>query len=163
MKITVPRDENGLLPDQFGKFAQGGPENAVSFPIEVKGIPAGTQSLAITLIDYDAVPVSGFPWIHWLAANLPLGNIPENLDHSNVVYSKGTNSLYSVYKSDNPELTRKYVGPRPPDKIHYYELTVFAVDTKLDLQDGFFLNEFRNQINNHILDAATVNLPYRSE
>ncbi|WP_252904380.1 hypothetical protein [Secundilactobacillus silagei] len=28
--------------------------------------------MAISLIDYDAVPRTGFPFIHWLAANIPV-------------------------------------------------------------------------------------------
>lgn len=160
MKINIPKDENGLLPDKYGKFAPDNQE--VSFPIEVKGIPAGAQYLAIAFIDYDAVPVGGFPFIHWVAANLPLGNIPEDIDNSNLNYAHGANSMYSRNKDVTDPVTLKYIGPKPPDKTHNYELTVFAIDSKLDLSDGFFYNDFRYAIDGHILDAVTVLLPSRA-
>ncbi len=74
MKITVPTT-NGYLADRFGKYAapadqhQGTPTR--SFPITIEEAPAGTQTFALQLIDFDAVPVSGFPWIHWVAVNIP--------------------------------------------------------------------------------------------
>jgi Phospholipid-binding protein len=38
----------------------------------LQDIPAQTAALAVSLIDYDAVPRTGFPFIHWLAANIPV-------------------------------------------------------------------------------------------
>ena len=70
MRIFVELD-NGLLPDRFGKHApeayqlDGHPVR--SFPIEIADVPEGARSLALTFLDYDAVPVGGFCWIHWLA------------------------------------------------------------------------------------------------
>ena len=69
MRISVGLD-NGLLPDRFGKHApeayqlDGHPVR--SFPIEIADVPEGARSLALTFLDYDAVPVGGFCWIHWL-------------------------------------------------------------------------------------------------
>lgn len=83
MKLKVTLDHNGFIPDQYAKFA---PDNyrydgmpTVNFPVIITDIPKNAQSLSVSLIDYDAVPVGGFPWIHWLAANLPVTNIPEHL------------------------------------------------------------------------------------
>ncbi len=86
MKVTVPTIK-GYLADQYGKYAEpadmhkGTPTR--SFPIEISDAPAGTQTFALQLIDFDAVPVSGFPWIHWTAANIPKGTtlIPDNASH----------------------------------------------------------------------------------
>lgn len=168
MKIDVKLD-NGLIPDIYAKYA---PDNyrtndmpTVNFPIEVTNIPEGTQSLSVSLIDYDAVPVCGFPWIHWLAANLPVTNIPENL-HGSHYGTSGTNSTWhDVQKSGKPadsNINQSYIGPMPPDKTHNYTLTVFALDTKLDLQNGFFLNELRSKSMTHVLDIAILELPARA-
>ena len=52
MKIAIPLDENGMLPDRFGKYSS--PElrrdgnNICSFPIEVSGVPEGARSLALS-------------------------------------------------------------------------------------------------------------------
>ena len=74
MKIAIPLDEKGMLPDRFGKYSS--PElrrdgnNICSFPIEVSGVPEGAKSLALSLVDYDSVPVCGFAWIHFFACLL---------------------------------------------------------------------------------------------
>ena len=52
MKIAIPLDEKGMLPDRFGKYSS--PElrrdgnNICSFPIEVSGVPEGAKSLALS-------------------------------------------------------------------------------------------------------------------
>ncbi len=72
----------GMLPDLYGKFA---PEDAmidghpsVSFPIDISDVPENAVSLALAFVDFDAVPVGGFCWIHWLACNIDpaVGHIP---------------------------------------------------------------------------------------
>lgn len=93
MQLTVPL-ENGLIPDKYAKFAPAKYRTqdmpTTNFPITIMDIPDGTQSLSISLIDYDAIPVGGFPWIHWLAANVPVGNVPEDLRATGQAVS-GTN------------------------------------------------------------------------
>ncbi|KAA8434446.1 YbhB/YbcL family Raf kinase inhibitor-like protein [Weissella paramesenteroides] len=166
MKIHVSLDDNHFLPDKYAKFAPA--ENRLddtpttNFPIKVTDIPTGTRSLAVVFVDYDSVPVAGFVWIHWLAANLPVADIPENIAHSDISYVPGTNSKYAQYHQDNLALTQGYVGPMPPDKTHDYTLKVFALDDQLDLTPGYFLNDFRRAINGHVLADASLDLPARS-
>lgn len=161
--------ENGFIPDNYTKFA---PNNyrtndmpTVNFPVTITDIPEGTQSLSVSLIDYDAVPVTGFPWIHWLAANLPVSNIPENLRATKQGIS-GTNSTWHMVQKanepENPDINQAYIGPMPPDQPHNYTLSVFALDTKLDIADGFFLNELRTKSNGHVLAMAISELPARN-
>lgn len=165
MQISVPL-EKGFLPDRFGKHASladtyaGYPKR--SFPITITDAPANTQSFAVWLIDYDAVPVSGFPWIHWNIANLP-GNtteIPENVERTQAMpltRGRNANAGHFVNASD-PLITTGYVGPQPPNADHAYTLTVFALDTKLDLKPGFWLNEARHAMAGHILAETNLDL-----
>ncbi len=51
-----------------------------------------------------------------------------------------------------------YVGPTPPDKDHQYELTVYALDHSLNLKNGFYLNEFLKEVNQHKIDQTSINL-----
>ncbi len=51
----------------------------------------------------------------------------------------------------------------PPDKTHYYTLTVYALDTKLDLKDGYWLNDFLRKMEGHIVDSATISVPSRAQ
>lgn len=74
---------NGYLFDRYGKFApadqkiEGKPSR--SFPIFVSDVPKDAKALAVYFHDYDSVPVCGFTWIHWLAANLPVKDIPADI------------------------------------------------------------------------------------
>ena len=56
----------------------------------------------------------------------------------------------------------RYCGPQPPDKTHVYTLTVYALDCKLGLSEGYYLNEFRRAIEGHVLAKSVVELPSRA-
>ena len=46
-------------------------------------IPKEARYLSRELIDYDTIPLIGFPFIHWLAANVPVTNeIPEDFSRT---------------------------------------------------------------------------------
>ena len=53
-----------------------------------------------------------------------------------------------------------YGGMCPPDATHLYELHVFALDTKLQLENGFYLNELYKQMDGHILEQCTIKGTY---
>lgn len=96
MKINVALS-NGYLPDRFGKYAPATDKlhdlPIRSFPIEISGLPTDTAALALTLIDYDAVPVAGFPWIHWIATDIAVTDlIPENASALETEMTQGKNS-----------------------------------------------------------------------
>ncbi|GAY73413.1 YbhB/YbcL family Raf kinase inhibitor-like protein [Lentilactobacillus kosonis] len=167
MKISVPL-ENGLLPDKYGKYATEQLDDTpiISFPISIQDAPISAKTFALLLIDWDAVPVSGFAWIHWVAANID-GNvtqIPENNSQSLVVpMIQGRNSTAgSIVGNQNPDTAWRYNGPQPPDAIHNYQLHVYALDSVLDLSDGFWLNELQSKMANHIIEESMVNVPSRN-
>ena len=170
MKISVPL-ENGMLADKYGKHApaayqlEGHP--TVSFPLTIADVPANTKSLALTFLDWDAIPVSGFCWIHWLACNFPADTtlIPENASASGAVPCvQGSNSDWSPLAGSwtDPRIIHRYAGPYPPDKDHVYTLTVYALDTELDLEEGYFLNEFRRAVRGHVIEEVVLDLPSRA-
>ena len=74
MDIKVTLDERGFLPDRYAKHTDRAHLHAgvptCSFPFEVTDVPAGTASLALTIVDFDAIPVCGFPWVHWCACGI---------------------------------------------------------------------------------------------
>lgn len=170
MRISVEL-ENGLLPDRFGKYAaeeyqlEGHPVR--SFPIAIEDVPPEAKSLALTFLDWDAIPVGGFCWIHWIACNFPpdTRSIPENASATGAVPCvQGSNSDFSPFGGGhvNPDVIHRYVGPQPPDKTHEYTLTVYALDRELDFAEGYYLNEFRRAIRGHVLAEASVELPSRA-
>lgn len=116
MKVSVAL-EAGLLPDRFGKFApdtdrlEGFPVR--SFPIEIADVPKDAASLAVVFIDFDAIPVGGFCWIHWLACNFAPTTtlIPENASATEAIPCvQGANSNWSpmAHGSANPQVFNRY-------------------------------------------------------
>ncbi|MDO4903235.1 MAG: YbhB/YbcL family Raf kinase inhibitor-like protein [Limosilactobacillus sp.] len=168
MQITVPL-ENGRLADEYGKYA---PSDAMladhpvkSFPIKITDAPEGTKSFALVFIDFDSTPVCGFTWIHWLAANIPadMTDIPANASRELADrFIQGNNSNAGRFVNGDSRITQGYVGPQPPDKDHDYTLTVYALDSELDLQPGYWLNEFLKSAHGHILAKSKVKLPSRA-
>ncbi|QAA32308.1 YbhB/YbcL family Raf kinase inhibitor-like protein [Clostridium manihotivorum] len=165
MKINV-ETKSGYLPAKYSKFAEieyqykGIP--CVSFPIEIKDISKEVKSIAITFVDHDAIPVCGFTWIHWLACNIPstIDTIPENISIHNILnIVQGKNSYASpLIGETDPNIKNRYVGPTPPDKDHEYSLKVYGLDKVLDLNEGYFMNEFLKAIRGHVIESAELNI-----
>lgn len=170
MNISIPLN-NGMLPDKYGKYApaecQLDDHPIVSFPIAIEDVPEHTKSLALTFLDWDAIPVGGFCWIHWIACNFPadIALIPENASASGeIACVQGSNSDWSPLAGGHtdPRIIHRYAGPYPPDKDHVYTLSVYALDTVLDLQEGYYLNEFYRAIEGHVLEEVAVEMLSRA-
>ncbi len=165
MQIEVPLDK-GFLPAKYGAKAsaefQLDDHPIVSFPINIQDAPVGTQTFALSLIDFDTVPVCGFAWIHWLACNIPveLNHLPEDASQTLHNFIQGNNSAAGSLVHGPEEICHCYLGPRPPEGVHNYTLTVYALDTELPLKNGYWLNEFRETIKEHVLAKAKIDLPY---
>ncbi|MFD1417405.1 YbhB/YbcL family Raf kinase inhibitor-like protein [Companilactobacillus keshanensis] len=167
MKINVALVD-GLLPDKYGKYAEketiknGKP--LISFPINLEDIPQNAKSLALTFTDPDSIPVCGFEWIHWTAANIPLVKaIPENYSQTaseSVIQGKNSSASPLLDRIDKHAVG--YNGPFPPDKTHDYILKVYALDTELNLSTGFWMNELLHSMENHIIQSSEITLPSRA-
>ncbi|AXQ78594.1 YbhB/YbcL family Raf kinase inhibitor-like protein [Streptococcus chenjunshii] len=158
MKI-ITEFVNHVLPDHYSKHTDelvlG--NAVVSFPFEVQDVPDGAKTLAWTFVDYDSIPVCGFAYIHWCAANVPANKTSIEADFSrlDVQHLHGKNSLVSKFLStDFSAIENGYIGPYPPDKDHSYTLTVYALDGALDLENGFYMNELLHAIEGHVLAEA---------
>lgn len=168
MDITIPL-EGGYLPDRFGKFSDESLRkdgNSIhSFPFSIEGVPENAVSLAWAFIDYDSTPVCGFTWIHWIACGAPASykDVPEGASHSgDAPFIQGSNSCVSRAAETSEDVIRGYIGPCPPDKDHRYTLMVYALDTDLGLEEGFYFNELHWAIQGHILASAEVNVMSRA-
>ena len=169
MKVKVEFNDQGYLPDKYTKHTSASlrvdGKPAVSFPFEVDDLPKGTKTLALYMKDFDSVPVCGFVWIHWLAANIDASHtsIPENMrlkPQFDLVQGRNSNASKFLSREIGPKIG--YTGPQPPVGVHDYTLTVYALDTKLDLSEGYWLNEFLKKADNHILEKQNINLPVHS-
>lgn len=167
MKITSSGIVNGVIADQYGKYGQQHNENGVpsySLPLEITEAPEGTHSFALFLEDKDACPVSGgFSWVHWVAANITRTSLEENASQTATDFVQGLNSWVSIQGGQqSKELSACYGGMAPPNEPHTYELHVYALDTLLDLKDGFWFHEMFRQMEGHVLDQATLKGVYRN-
>ncbi|AAU37983.1 MULTISPECIES: YbhB/YbcL family Raf kinase inhibitor-like protein [Basfia] len=159
MKVTSSAIKNGAFEDKYGKRGSQFTPNGMpsySIPFEITGAPEGTKSFAVVLEDKDAVTASGFVWIHWLIANLERTSVLENESQTATDFIQGANSWSSVLAKLDITEASAYGGMAPPNCLHRYELFVYALDTKLDLQPGFKFNELHFAMQGHILAKAEI-------
>lgn len=160
MKVSSTGITNGIIADKYGKR---GPVNAsgmpiYSLPLKIENVPKGTVSFAIVLEDKDAFgPSGGFSWIHWTAANITRNELQENESQSAKDFVQGVNSWTSIQGGkQSAALSSFYGGMAPPDAPHVYEIHVFALDTALELENGFLMNELYKKMKGHILAQYTL-------
>lgn len=166
MHITSSGIKNGYFLDCYGGHGQSFNENAVptySIPFRIEQAPNETESFVVVLYDIDAYEVTrGFPWIHWVVANLTREEILENESQTATDFIQGVNSWHSPLKANQSrELSSFYGGMTPPNSDHVYTLQVWALDTILTLENGFYLNQLSTKMKNHILDSAILEGSYR--
>lgn len=161
MIVTSTGIKNGIIDTKYGKHGETFNENGMptySLPFEIKDAPKDTVSYAIILEDKDAYPVSGgFSWIHWTAANIMRTHIKENESQTATDFVQGVNSWTSMQGGNqSKELSSFYGGMAPPDAPHLYELHVYALDTKLEIERGFYMNDLYKKMDGHILAQYTL-------
>lgn len=108
-----------------------------------ENLPAGTQSIAIVVLDR-----SGGNWVHWIHANIP-ADVTEA--------ARGEwGTLPGVQGRNQATLEAGYFGPCPPSGVHRYEHAVWALDTFLELEEGFSLTDLRIAAQDHTLGTAAI-------
>ena len=163
MQVHTSAIENGVFHDRFGKRGSDFSPNGMpsrSIPFSISDAPAGTQSYAVVLDDKDAVTAAGFVWIHWLIADLTATSVPENDSIAAQGYTQGANSWASVLGELSIVEASAYGGMAPPNCPHRYDLTVYALDTQLNLPQGFRYNDLHYAMQGHILATASVTGTY---
>ena len=150
IEVTSPAFTNGSpIPKDY--TADG---KDISPPLEWKGAPGGTKSLALICDDPDA-PRGVF--VHWIIFNIAADKkgLPENVPKSEVLeggMKQGTNSSDKV----------GYNGPAPPKgPAHRYFFKVYALDTALDLAQGTRKQQLVDAMQGHILAQGQVMGTYK--
>ena len=151
--ITSPSfNEGEEIPKKFGyKFENKNPE------IDFENVPKDAKSLALIMDDPDAMGAVGKVWVHWLVCNWN----PTKLD----IDEGFRREMYKILmakkdiglaegKTDFGKIG--YGGPAPPDKRHTYIFKAYALDTALDLKEGFSKQELEDAMKGHILAEAKL-------
>ena len=116
----------------------------ISPPLSWSGVPNGTRSLAVTVIDPDA-PVKTF--VHWLIFDLPASatGLPEAVPPGKVL-PDGSRQGRNDFNIDG------YGGPCPPlGPAHHYHFTVYALSATVALSGGVRQPAFEDAIQGHVL------------
>lgn len=139
MKLKSSAFENNTMIPQ--KYTCDG-EN-ISPPLQIEGVPEGTQSLVLIVDDPDA-PMGD--WVHWLVWNIKAdtkeiaeGQVPEGS-------FQGTNDFGRL----------DYGGPCPPSGTHRYFFKLYALDTTVNLAEGARKKDLESAIEGHVLEQTSL-------
>ena len=149
MTVSSSNIFEGEIWPQHGMYGaqMDGDVPTLSFPLSIKYAPEETVCYAIKMTYPDSVPICGYEWYHWTAANVKDAELPENAS---------INLASEMIQGINDFGTIGYGGPTPPDKPHTYVITVYALDSFVELEDGFTKEEFAGAIEGHILAEASM-------
>jgi hypothetical protein len=134
--ITSPDFKEGEeIPKKFGyKFENKTPN------IQFQNMPTESLSWALIMDDPDAMAAVGKIWVHWLICNL-------SSTTGNVKYGIRGNTDFG--ETD-------YGGPAPPNGRHTYIFKAYALDTRLDLKQGYSKQDLENAMKGHIIAEAKL-------
>lgn len=170
MNLSSSGIKNGIIDPQYGAASKDklGAMPLESIPLNWSGAPANTKSYAVTILDYDTVPILGFPWIHWIASDIAptTTSLPANASTTMAAdMIQGYNSyangfpldLVSIKGFQVPrENAYHYGGMVPVNFPHKYTMKVYALDTTLNLKQGYGLNDLLNAMEGHIVGEGVV-------
>jgi len=144
--------DGGKIPVQYVMTGAGGKN--ISLPLAWQDLPAGTKSLALSIVDPHPVAQN---WVHWLVINLAA-----------IVSSIGEGASRKKMPAECLELKNSfgdigYGGPQPPrgSGEHPYVVTLYALNTaKLSLPVNVNLAAFHKAIEGKVLGTAKITGKY---
>lgn len=152
---------NGKISDKYGKYSDdkvdGIPQ--LSIPLEWKDAPYGTRSFALSIWDFDNIKDEGFPFLHWVVANIPedINMLKEDASRTEKWLIQGKNGWIVDYENDRENiLCNRYGGPASPSAQHEYEIRLYALSERLNLEQGFYYNNFLKESRGKILEEAVI-------
>lgn len=134
LTVSSPAFGNGAaIPIKYTAMGEN-----INPPLDIAGIPEGTQSLVVVVRD----PVAPmFSWIHWVTWNLPVSNITENTS----VGVQGMNSWNrNGYGGPDPMGTRTYI------------FTVYALDETISLDASSGVSAVFRAMDNHVIATGQM-------
>ncbi len=142
MKIESNVFQNGgEIPRKYGYKKE-----SINPPLLIKDVPINAKSLVLIMDDPDAMGAVGKIWVHWLVWNID-PNTNEILENS-----LPTNTIQG--KTDFGEIA--YGGPAPPDKEHTYIFKLYALDRKLNLDEGSTKSQIEDAMKGHVIEETRL-------
>lgn len=136
MKISSPAfQHNEKIPRKYTCDGEN-----INPPLNFDDFPEDTKQLALIVDDPDA---PGRIWVHWVVYKMP---VILHVDENSVPATQGINDFGS----------KSYGGPCPPSGQHRYYFKLYALDTKMDLDEGIDKEELLNAMKGHILEVAEL-------
>ncbi len=140
MKLSSPAFEHGARMDS--KFTCQG--DNISPPLKIEDVPEEAQSLVLICDDPDAATDPNGPgdtYDHWVLYNISpkVTEVPQ--DSSPASATQGLNGRHDL----------SWIGPCPPTGEHRYFFRLYALDTKLDLEEGADKEEVESALAGHVL------------
>ena len=124
--------EGNEIPKKFGYKHENEQPN-----VEFSSVPSEAKTLAIIMDDPDAMKAVGKVWVHWLTYH-------DVADSNSKIEGK----------TDFGEIG--YGGPAPPDGRHTYIFKGYALDTSLNLTEGYSKQELEDAMKGHIIAEAKL-------
>jgi Raf kinase inhibitor-like YbhB/YbcL family protein len=139
MELTSPVfADNTPLPDTYTCKGAG-----ISPPLNISGIPDGTQSLALVVHDPDA-PSGDFT--HWIVWNI---SATTTVIKENAIPSGAIQGLNDFKKTG-------YGAPCPPSGTHHYVFEVYALNRQLSLEPGAHAYALTAMLEQHTVAKAQL-------
>jgi Raf kinase inhibitor-like YbhB/YbcL family protein len=120
-------------------------------PLEWRGVPSGSRSLALLVEDPDA----GEGWTHWVLYDLPVtqSSLLENL--------RPVELPLGTHVGVNSWGRAQWGGPCPPAGRHRYRFTLYALDVSLGQLDPPTAAGLRDAMGAHVLEEAVLIATYQ--
>ncbi len=150
MKITSTAFQEGsTIPTKYTYHGVEGGKN-ISLPFSWSGVPAGTKSFALSIVDPHPVAKH---WVHWFVIDIPASAEGLSEGASADGMPEGGRELENTYR------TMGYGGPEPPkgSGAHPYVVTLYALNTQsLTMPDAVSLQDFNAAIGGKVLATAVM-------
>lgn len=128
----------------------------ISPAVSWSNVPDGTRSFALIIDDPDAGPT---PWVHWVVFNIPAD---QRALHKNIPNKKELRSGAEQGINDFKKIG--FGGPCPPQgPPHQYVMTLYALNTTLDLEPGATKAQVIQATKGHIIEKAELKAPYKRQ
>jgi Raf kinase inhibitor-like YbhB/YbcL family protein len=139
-----------FIPSRYAFRGIPGGQN-ISLPLRWSGVPAGTRSCLLAIVDRHPVANN---WLHWCLVNIPAG-----LDHLAEGISRGALLPEGSLELTNSFGEQGYGGPKPPrgSGPHQYVVTLYALSVdRLPVSSTTRFSEVMQMAQSSLLATAST-------